>query len=224
MGLCSYICSCSSVFLLVMGKALQSLMKYGPNLYLEADENRLSLKTFNSSQSAMVVYNFNRMFFQTFELTAKPNLLSSRSSATSMPQQDNEDRGESTKRRKRRHDYDDPNKDDSNNDLYNGVNSCKVSMRSLQTAFKPPKKVECCEMSLLADIDKLQFRFYCKSDLVKNTMITILSTQSVSTKIMRNGNNNLYVLFSTTINIMLNNLYIIYYPLMMVYDDLFVEY
>lgn len=167
-----------------MGKALQSLMKYGNELYLEADEKGLSLRTFNSNKSAMVNYVFNRIYFQTFELTPLPQLtdVSGKNGA-------NRIRNFNHNNNDRSSDID----DEDDEDCQSGLNCCKVSMRALQSAFKPPKQVERCEMCLLSDVGKLQFRFQCKSDLVKNTVITILSNENISAKIDQSQSNSSYV-------------------------------
>lgn len=159
-----------------MAKALQSLMKVGNELYLDANECGLALRTFNGNKSAMATYVFKRIYFRRFELRASPP-----SSCYDQVSSDSDI-------------YDDEDEDV----IYiGGVNCCKISMRALQSAFKPPKQVEHCEMSLLSDVGKLQFRFLCKSDLVKNTVITILSNGNITTKYHEDETDSVYVYMIT---------------------------
>ncbi|XP_013111778.2 cell cycle checkpoint control protein RAD9A [Stomoxys calcitrans] len=50
----------------VIAKAIQSLAKFGSDLYMETDAMGLQLRTFNLAKSAMGTFRFNRTFFETY--------------------------------------------------------------------------------------------------------------------------------------------------------------
>lgn len=57
----------------VIAKAIQSLAKFGSDLYMEADRTGLQLRTFNTSKSAMGTFRFNRIFFETYSAGEQDN-------------------------------------------------------------------------------------------------------------------------------------------------------
>ena len=52
---------------LVLTRAIHSLGKIGEDLYIEAQEDGLALRTMNSSRSAFVSYLFNPGFFSSYD-------------------------------------------------------------------------------------------------------------------------------------------------------------
>lgn len=52
----------------VIAKALQSLAKFGTDLFVEADSDGLEFKTYNQSKSAVGTFRFYRIFFETYSV------------------------------------------------------------------------------------------------------------------------------------------------------------
>ncbi|XP_075161600.1 cell cycle checkpoint control protein Rad9 [Haematobia irritans] len=130
----------------VIAKAIQSLAKFGSDLYMEADDIGLQLRTFNVSKSAMGTFRFKRAFFETY----------------------NEGNG-------------------------NGENFCKVSMKTILPVFKNMKQVERCEIRLLAEVSKLQIKFKCRLEALKNVLISIVDEENVTAAVSIEDTSNVIV-------------------------------
>uniref|UniRef100_A0A1B0G8K3 Cell cycle checkpoint control protein n=1 Tax=Glossina morsitans morsitans TaxID=37546 RepID=A0A1B0G8K3_GLOMM len=61
-------CSLSGTNAKTVAKSIQSLAKFGSELYIEADAQGLQLRSFNSSKSAMGTFRFKRTFFESYNV------------------------------------------------------------------------------------------------------------------------------------------------------------
>ncbi|KAL9911719.1 cell cycle checkpoint control protein Rad9 [Glossina fuscipes fuscipes] len=61
-------CSLSGANAKTIAKSIQSLAKFGSELYIEADAQGLQLRSFNSSKSAMGTFRFKRTFFESYNV------------------------------------------------------------------------------------------------------------------------------------------------------------
>uniref|UniRef100_A0A1A9W761 Cell cycle checkpoint control protein n=1 Tax=Glossina brevipalpis TaxID=37001 RepID=A0A1A9W761_9MUSC len=61
-------CSLGGINAKTVAKSIQSLAKFGSDLYVEADSQGLQLRSFNSSKSAMGTFRFKRTFFESYHI------------------------------------------------------------------------------------------------------------------------------------------------------------
>lgn len=66
--------NCYSLYLLVLGKALQSLAKIGDELFIEAKSDQLTLLTFNQSKTICGQFHMLDSFFTLYNVKDEPSV------------------------------------------------------------------------------------------------------------------------------------------------------
>lgn len=133
----------------VFGKAIHTLSKIGDDLYIEGQDDILSLRTVNSSRSAYACFEFSRSFFQSYNTGSLQNSTMHDSASQQ------ELAGIHCKALSK---------------------SCLSVFRSLSQIDKTVTK---CKVSLSLEESRLEIQFHCKHGIVKTYKLHIEDADSI---------------------------------------------